>query len=420
MLPDVLLSSSLRAVAPEVTLAHARVKARSLGITRVTDITRLDRVGIPVYASIRPTASRGSLCVNAGKGLRPIEAEVGAYMEAIEFALAEPGASRRVRRVRATARRVLDGRRRPEAILDLCPKLGVRIRLDAPLDCVHAEEMTTGERSLVPAELVFLPYRPDGRFRSLFGTSSNGLASGNTVREATVHGLAELVERDVRAFEAVRDTSVLVDLDTVEGPARALVDTVREAGLELYVRAAPNAFGLPYFFAVIHDPDAFAPHLLNGGFGCHPHRSVAFVRAVAEAAQSRLSFIHGGRDDLVDHQARFAGWSAAKKRVFVADVIARAARGAPAPMASLDDHSPTVTTVEACEALLLGRLRVVGLDRVYRVVLTEPDEPLQVVRVIVPRMELYNESLARVGPRLRDHARAVASRPEGRGPRASA
>ena len=40
-----------------------------------------------------PTAAPGSLCVNAGKGLRSIEAEVGAYMEAIEFALAEPGAS---------------------------------------------------------------------------------------------------------------------------------------------------------------------------------------------------------------------------------------------------------------------------------------------------------------------------------------
>jgi len=86
------LSSSLRTTPPEVTLARARAVAPSLGITRVTDITRLDRVGVPVYASIRPTAAPGSLCVNAGKGLHPIEAEVGAYMEAIEFALAEPGA----------------------------------------------------------------------------------------------------------------------------------------------------------------------------------------------------------------------------------------------------------------------------------------------------------------------------------------
>ena len=56
---------------------------------------------------------------------------------------------------------------------------------------------------------------------------------------------------------------------------------------------------------------------LNGGFGCHPHRSVAFVRAVAEAAQSRLSFIHGGRDDLTDVDKRFRGWTTRKKREFV-------------------------------------------------------------------------------------------------------
>src|SRR5579872_5458480 len=130
MTAAIVLSSSLRARPPAATLELARKRARELGITRVTDITRLDRVGIPVYASIRPAATEGSLCVNAGKGLHPIEAEVGAYMEAIEFALAEPGASPHVTTVRARTRDVLDGRRRPEAILDLCPKLGERIPLD--------------------------------------------------------------------------------------------------------------------------------------------------------------------------------------------------------------------------------------------------------------------------------------------------
>src|SRR5262249_22585260 len=103
------LSSSLRTTPLAVTLARARARARALGITRVTDVTRLDRVGVPVYASIRPTAAPGSLCVNAGKGLHAQEAEVGAYMEAIEFALAEPGASGvggvgGVKVIRATAR----------------------------------------------------------------------------------------------------------------------------------------------------------------------------------------------------------------------------------------------------------------------------------------------------------------------------
>ena len=400
-----LLSSSLRSVAPEVTLGRARRMARSLGITRVTDTTRLDRVGLPVYASIRPGAMPGSLCVNAGKGLRSVEAEVGAHMEAIELALAEPGASG-VRVLRRTARDVLDGRRRPDAILDLCPKIGRVVSLDAPLDCVEARDIATGQKALVPAELVFVPYAPHARFRPIFGSSSNGLSSGNTVEEATVHGLAEVIERDISSFQAVRDTSVAVDLDTVDGPAREVADVVLRSGLELYVRAAPNVFGIPYFFAVINDPDALAPHLLNGGYGCHPHRSVAFVRAVAEAAQSRLSFIHGGRDDLEDTHDRYAHWTRARKRQLVERAVERAARGARVGYHELPDHSRDVRTVAVARDLLLGRLAECGMRRAYRVVLSRPAHSLKVTKVIVPGLELYSASIRRIGRRLREHARA--------------
>jgi ribosomal protein S12 methylthiotransferase accessory factor len=403
---DVVLGSSVRSVPAEVTLARARRKARELGITRVTDITRLDRVGLPVYASIRPGASAGSLCVNAGKGLRPIEAEVGATMEAIEFAMAEPGASP-VETVLATARDVLDGRRRPEAILDLCPKLGAEIDLDAPMPCVAAEEITTGDRVLVPAELVFLPFRPSGRRRVLhFGSSSNGLASGNTVREATVHALCEILERDIRSFQALRDTGAPVGLDTVDGDGALVAEQLRDAGLELYVRTADDGLGVPYFSAILHDPESLAPQLLNAGYGRHPSRSVAFVRAVSEAAQSRLTVIHGGRDDLTDHHAHYKGWTATRKRARVARVIAHQSQGRPVSYTRIPDHAGSTTTVESCERILLGKLRAAGFDRIYRVAFSAPGDDLQVVRVIVPRMEFLTDVLARVGPRLRDHARA--------------
>ena len=73
------------------TLYYARDYAQRLGVSRVTESTFLDEIGIPVFAGIRPVAVKGSLCVASGKGLCPEEAKVGAYMEAIEQALAEPG-----------------------------------------------------------------------------------------------------------------------------------------------------------------------------------------------------------------------------------------------------------------------------------------------------------------------------------------
>src|SRR5215472_9669481 len=86
-------SSSLRARPIAETLRLAERVGRELGVVRVTDTTRLDRVGVPVFAAIRPAATPLSLCVSAGKGLLVDEARIGATMEAIELAFAEPGRS---------------------------------------------------------------------------------------------------------------------------------------------------------------------------------------------------------------------------------------------------------------------------------------------------------------------------------------
>lgn len=252
------LGTSLRAVPVETTLALAEAWAPRLGITRVTDITRLDRIGIPVFASIRPGAHRGSLCVNAGKGLTPEEARAGATMEAIEFALAEHGASA-VEVVAATARDVIDGRERSDAVLDFCPVMGARIPLDEPLACVEAEELVSGGTCLVPAELVFLPAPRSLIPRQYFGPSSNALSSGNTVEEATVHALTEIIERDVLSFHSFRDETRLVREETLPARARELADAIRRAGLRLYVRYCPNAYAVPWFSAILVDPEETSP-----------------------------------------------------------------------------------------------------------------------------------------------------------------
>ena len=78
-----------RSVSPEETLARVEGRLPAAGITRVADITNLDRIGIPVFSSIRPTAQRGAVSVYNGKGATPIEARVSAMMEGIERYSAE-------------------------------------------------------------------------------------------------------------------------------------------------------------------------------------------------------------------------------------------------------------------------------------------------------------------------------------------
>src|SRR6267154_2543774 len=72
-----------RSAAPEDTLARVEVKAREIGITRLGNVTGLDRNGIPVTVAVR-TNSR-SFSVSQGKGLGLSQALASALMEAIEL-----------------------------------------------------------------------------------------------------------------------------------------------------------------------------------------------------------------------------------------------------------------------------------------------------------------------------------------------
>lgn len=393
------LNSSLRLVPPEITLASAQSFGPRLGISRVTDITRLDQIGIPVYAAVRPAAMEGSLCVNAGKGVTAIEARVGAYMEAIEFAMAEPGASH-VEVNMGTARDVLDGDQRPEAILDFCPIVRKGFDLSAPLACVGAHELIGDRSVLVPAELVLLPYVHQPGTGN-FGSHSNGLASGNTVEEATLHALFEVIERDVRSFRAVVDHSHVVRLDSLPEVAHALVAKIEAAGLELVISTHANPFGLPFFAAVLCDPYAEGPSYLTAGYGCHLVRQIALVRALTEAVQSRLSWIHGGRDDLAEQAAEFAAVPArqtgqvATARFVAARDAADAIDFEQAPEGALDCDS-----VEDALDVTMARLQDAGVRHVCRIVYTQPRDPVAVVRMVVPTLEYLDRHSHRVGPRL--------------------
>ena len=83
-MPEMLKIDGIERTVPAAeTIRRVAKTAESLGVTRLADITGLDRIGIPVYSSVVPK-SRDSLSVYNGKGARPVDAQAGALMEAIE------------------------------------------------------------------------------------------------------------------------------------------------------------------------------------------------------------------------------------------------------------------------------------------------------------------------------------------------
>ncbi len=391
------MTSSLRIAPLAETLAKAQVMAERLGIVRVTDTTWLDCIGVPVFAAIRPDSR--TLCVNAGKGVHREEARVGAYMEAIEFARAEPR-NNDVEVVVSTPRAIQAQATARFEFVQLCPVLGRPVAPEEPIACVRAHDIGTGEPVLIPAELVFNPMPPDDG-QAVFGTGSNGLCSGNSVAEATVHGLFELLERDVRSFNYVRDDSRLVDLGSCGPDLRQLADRFAASGLEAVLRYTPGEFGFPYFDGFVLEPSDDAPITIAHGAGLHLITEIAAVRALAEAAQSRLSFIHGGRDDLVNRHEYFAQQEPGVERETVAGARTRVLDPTGTVRYS-DIVCPPIATAGPAEVIdeITAALRRRGLSQALRVVLSLPDDPLAVVRVIVPGLEVFRPVLRRVGPRL--------------------
>ena len=377
---------SMRSLAPETTLLHARQLAVTAGISEVTDITELDVLGVPVFVSVRPQA-RGE-AYTFGKGLRRVNAEVGAYMEALEFYFAEPGTGNVS--TRWGAARDVAGHA-DDAILDFVPLLQREVDLDGALLLASVRNLESGEECAIPAELVYYPAPDVGQ--SIFGSSTNGLASGNSVLEATIQALLELIERDIWSFEFVRRASRLVDVASLPDSVREIIERAERNGLQFKIRSIPNDYGMPFFAAFVFDLNNPSRKTFNGGWACDLDRERAVVRAVTEAAQSRVAFIHGGRKvkttaneqeaELVRRQ--MLGVSDPREQVSLTDIPDLAVDG----------------TLEQKLETLIERLRRVVKEPIYRVVFTPPESPLQVVRVVVPLLENLKETRVRVGRRLK-------------------
>ena len=379
----------MRSLAPETTLLYARQLAATAGISEVRDITDLDILGVPVFMSVRPQA-RGE-AYTFGKGLRPIDAEVGAYMEAIEFYFAEPGVSGISTRW-GTAREVAGQERGDDAILDFVPLLQREVDLDGPLLLAKVRNLESDDESVIPAELVHYP--APGVGQSLFGSSTNGLASGNTLVEATIQALLELIERDIWSFEFVRSASRLVEPKSLPDDVRGIVELAERNGLQLKVRTILNDYGMPFFAAFLFDLNNPSRKSFNGGWACDLNRDRAIVRAVTEAAQSRVAFIHGGRqvrapqtatDEAKLVRQHMLGVSDSRQQMQLTDIPDLAVTG----------------TQEQTLAAVIERLRLVLQEPIYRVAFTPPESPLQVVRVVVPLLENLKETRVRVGRRLK-------------------
>lgn len=365
--------------APTETLARYRPYAAFMGITRLGNITGLDRIGIPVAIAVRPNSR--SVSVAQGKGLDLSQAMASALMEACEtFHAEEIGPCHRAGyRELARNNTVID----PDT---LCP--GVRpFDPSTSISWIEGYDLLRREACWVPAEIVHTDYtvqQPDGYFVA----GSNGLASGNHPTEAVNAALYELVERDAVALwiaqPILRRARCLLDLGSIDDPdCRTLIAKYQAAGIAVRVWNVTTDIGIATFLCEIRDLAAGDPRRLRRfhGSGCHADRAIALSRALTEAAQTRLTYIAGIRDDLSPAEYE----ETPESDLGDALLDALASQSMPVSFSEV----PSFAADDLIEDLrwALGRLATSGIERAIAVDLTRPDFALPVVRLVIPGLE---------------------------------
>lgn len=420
-----------RVVSTEQTWTRIEEFIPRIGITRLASIDGLDRIGIPVYSAIMPR-SQDLVSVYNGKGTTALDAKVGSVMEAIEryaaWSSREPDVFGSYVKL-SDQRTVLHP---SQLIIDL----GEDFHDHATIPWIEGFDLVRQESVLVP--FAAAAYFQD---RGQFGTpcyaltSTNGLASGNTLEEAICHAMCEVIERDAVTMAELLsrglpnllrksdkrtdddggdgddlDRFPTIDLDSLSGTSAALRDQYFDAGIRPVVRNVTADNGIATVACTITDDLHPAFSMAHTGVGTHPDAEVALVRSLTEAAQARVSDIQGLREDIsmaaddIDSSARHA------QRVAKVDSNGWYHRESADPMAFsavATQRNPDVLGDITC---MIDGLVSHGTERVIVVDLSPSDVDAAVVRVLVPFLETWSALKGRVGPRAEATLRAEADR----------
>lgn len=383
-----------RILTPEETWDKIAPLAPKVGITRMANITGLDRIGIPVLIAIRPQAR--TVTTAAGKGLSEAIARISGFMESLELYCAEECS---FPILHLSYRQLLDQ-------YSTIPLASLNLRKASHFHPDRPERWVLGwdlfKQVEVAAPLVSVTMNPhlitqDPMELISFSRGSNGLASGNHFLEALASGIYEVIERDaITCHLYAAQTSPYfppcVRLDTIIYPSvQTTVDQLEKKGIKLFLFDCTLDTQVPVFMAMIYD--LWTCHMgIFHGYGAHLDPEVAMIRAITEAVQCRTVLIAGTRDDTFSthFQAQKKFDSLRQQRTYETFV--------PTIDASLYT-SQASSTFEDDIHLLMHQLKHVGISQLIVHDLTHHELEIPVLRVIIPGLEGYKSSSYSPGKR---------------------
>lgn len=381
---------------PAETLSRVLPFMPAMGITRIANVTGLDRIGIPVVMVCRPNSR--SIAVSQGKGLSLDAAKASGLMESVESWHAE----RIELPLKLGSFEDLAGTHRLVDIDRLPPMAGSLYQPGLPILWIEGSNLVNTENCWLPYEIVHSYYsHPAPAGSGCFAQSSNGLASGNHYLEAVSHAICECVERDASSLWHQQNqtcrAATKLDLVTVDdGYCLEILARLEAADIATTVWDTTSDTGIPSFECVLLDKQSAVSHPGQGA-GCHPSKAIVLLRALTEAAQVRTTYITGARDDL--SHAEYHPPELEQKVQCFHDLVGQTPASVDFKRIASREFENFAQDVD----WLLTQLRGVGIDQVLCIDLSKSSIGIPVVRVVIPGLEGPHDDDDYIpGPRARE------------------
>ena len=219
--------------------------------------------------------------MNLGKGFGLEAALASGYMEAIEMSTIEHSPEVQLFMISDISKDAL-----------FYSEADRKVRLLESVDTSHVYypvisglDLLTGRKSYGFCDDHYLPQE---EFPGKVYVSTNGLASGNTIAEAQLHAIYEIIERHVGllAFQSAENVKVL-ELQEIPSPLQEAICEVQSLGLQCEFFQLGQLFDVYVIQCTLAFTDSFNHEQpkINFGWGAHHSLAIAVSRALSEAVQ---------------------------------------------------------------------------------------------------------------------------------------
>ena len=411
----------------EITLEKVNPMINEIGISRIANITDMDRLKIPNYSAVLP-GTEDYIWVYGGKGPTKNHAKASAIMESIErfSSLPRNYTNKLIQGSYQELSKSYNILKYDEVIEPLSFSLDDKMIMDycTGFDLLNEKDI------LVPASLAIFKYMPKSPSLNPYSFyHTNGLASGNVIEEAICHALCEVIERDsisisefvssafqyhilktiensfiqrgikintISSKKFIDDNGIYpdVDLNDVDSEtAKKLIKRFENCQISLNVKDITTDIGIPTFIAssvewINHDYG-----YLVEGHGTHPDSRIALIRAITEVSQSRAANIQGSRDDLRKMKYDFDDSDDKRSWQFI-----KSTKNIKFSHIKSFYNEDILDDIK----LILAKLKEKGLNKAIIVNLTNPKLNIPVVRAIVPGLETFKVNKSIVGSRAKE------------------